>query len=331
MAMNSGWRLFTSSLKVRGSPTLLIKHETAISNGGRVLRLNVCITDLTYLWSETLERKELIRKACDTSIDPDQLDTLLEYLNKGLNFAPRTTLSLRSERGRSHLVLHLKSPLPEPLRPLEWDFDLRQASELDFTKEFILPLIGNLYRGRSAISDLEAIISNKDKAIERISNELQTRNVRITGLFDKRFYGDNVAEKHKKGILMNKIPGLRPFGAEKWQEDTREQILPKLKDQTKELFEYGLESRSISDLLSQEAWWEDLGNGVEVEEPSQISQPVIIHRGSTSAFEASLTYDTKDYADEYSHPRQLVMAREMVMINTETLRVALPRVKGHVL
>ena len=292
MAMNSGWRLFTSSLKVRGSPTLLVKHETAISSNGRVLRLKVCITDLTYLWTETLERKELIRKACDTSIDPEQLDTLLEYLSKGLNFAPRTTLSLKSERGRSHLVLHLKVPLPEPLRPLEWDFDLRQASELDFTREFVLPLIGNLYQGQNALLDLEAIIKSKDKAVERISNELEARNIGITGLFDKRFYGDNVAEKHKKGILMNKIPGLKPFDADKWQEERSEQVLPKLKDQTKHLFEPGLDARAIPNSLTQEAWWEDLGSGIEVEEPSQISQPVLMRRESTSGFQVSFSYST---------------------------------------
>ena len=284
----SEWRLLTSSLKVRGSPTLLIKHEIATEHDGKISHFKVCVTDLTYLWMEVLQRKQLVKKACDTSIDPtEQFDTLLKYLNMGLNFAPKASLGLKSERGRSHLVLHLRLPLPEPLRPLEWDFDLKQASELDFTKEFVVPLMGSLFEARNALPDLEAVIANKDRAIERVDIELKTQNKQITSLFDKRFYGENVAEKHRKGILMNKIPGLRPHDPEQFQTTRSEQSLPSLKDLNKHLFGEGLRCKTSNLLLSNEAWWEDLGSGIEVEEPSQISQPLALRKETTSGFEVS--------------------------------------------
>ena len=109
------WR--TLSISDESLPPLLIKAH--LHSEGYTIHL----TDLSRIWSETLTKREINKRALnnDCSIDPtdgpEQYNILLEKINGTLEQEDQTSLRFQPDQG---LKLELQAPLPHPLSPLNW-------------------------------------------------------------------------------------------------------------------------------------------------------------------------------------------------------------------
>ncbi|KAI9812971.1 MAG: hypothetical protein M1832_006450 [Thelocarpon impressellum] len=138
--MTSDWRALPLPQNGDARPSLIVKCRFTKSS------YVVHLTDLTRIWSESLDRREIIRRALneDTSIDPsedsEQLRILLQKIQGAINGDEGTTLHL-DERGPGEVRLNVQSPLPEPLKPLRWPIHLSTCSPEVLTNELLLPVL----------------------------------------------------------------------------------------------------------------------------------------------------------------------------------------------
>ena len=168
----SQWKLL--SLKAENfQPPVLLKWDFEPS------RYRVSLTDLTCLWAETLERKEIIKRALitNTSIDPSentsQLQLLLQNLQRALDRDDNTRLFRSPESGHEGLVLSTEISLPAPLRPLRWHFHLEIASREMFTSDLLLPCLTQQLFARAQVTSLAQQLKVKDNAITKLTEKIQ--------------------------------------------------------------------------------------------------------------------------------------------------------------
>lgn len=152
------------------------------------------ITDLVRVWSESLDRSQILSRATksSTTIDPaedaSQLSLLLEKLEVGLSGgSDLSELALSCVPRRSNadvadigdLKLRLAMDLPPPLPELEWTFMLRLGSQMDFTNVFVMPLVSLAGLQAAQIESLKTAIKDKDHAIDKMKDALEDNKVRV--------------------------------------------------------------------------------------------------------------------------------------------------------
>ena len=284
----TNWRLLTSALGSAGKPTLLIRFETHPAG------YEVHVTDLVYLWSETLGRKSIVRRALndDTNIDPsegpDQLNLLLRHIWYGVNGDPNTTLNVSSKAsGNEALELKMKSILPSPLNELSWTFHLRLGSQQDFSREVLMPIIGNLYAARNDACSLMSIIREKDDALTHIRNSLESAGRSLPELF--RGIIPKTSKDAPEEALLKKVPGLEPFDKDSWAETQASAPVKGLRERCEGAFREGQQELPKADdyIRNNEAWWDDLGSGVDIEptiQPSPPKPPPLQQQTSSAGF-----------------------------------------------
>ncbi|KAI9717871.1 MAG: hypothetical protein M1812_004398 [Candelaria pacifica] len=189
-------------------PILLVKCQFGSSD------YTIYLTDLTYVWSETLDRRQIIRRALndDTSIDPSedagQLKILLRKIEDALRGEQQTSLQLRYAGKGKALLLSAVAPLPAPLHPLIWTMHLEPSSQEAVTSELVVPsLIVQLTQG-SQISSLLGQIKEKDHVIGRLLDKLESSGVELSSVFPgtaglksgKKGSGREAAAKYVKGL-----------------------------------------------------------------------------------------------------------------------------------
>ena len=149
---------------------------------------SVHVTDLTQMWSESLDRRAIIRMALneDTSVDPsedsEQLRILLEKIHGALKGDAGTSLRL-DKPADGHLRLVVNSPLPEPLKPLQWSLCLSLASSKQFSAELVLPTLAGNVRQRAQIDSLLDRLAQKDHVIEKLIDKLDSSGVHAGMVF----------------------------------------------------------------------------------------------------------------------------------------------------
>jgi hypothetical protein len=251
---DSKWKLF-----FRGSantPPLLIKH--AFSNSD----YTIYITDLTYIWSESLPRKAIIKRALeiDTSIDPsedsDQLKLLLRTIQSVLDGEAETTYKLeRSENEKAKaLKLALFAKLPAPFQPLEWVIHLLPSPQSSLARELLYPNLQAVSRYRVETQYLVKLIKEKDHVITRLVDKLQASGIELSTVFPSAG-----PVKGSKGaireMLIRSVPGLAEF-----DETSRSQPSVYLNiTEDEELFKLGNAdepSSQIAAVFGVEEWWE---------------------------------------------------------------------------
>ena len=221
LAMISKWHLLSLPTTVTNVPPLLAKFEHALTG------YKIILTDLTNIWSESLDRQEILRRAFDqdTSIDPsedaDQFGVLLDRLRQGLG-NPRgpdgSILQLQYLGGRN-LILRISFPLPAPLRPLDWRFHLSPAEPIDLTTEFVMPLLQGLAVQARRTESLLACINEKDHVLSKLVDKLDSSGVDVGSIFLS-------AAGHKTGRKAvtweqagSVVKGLDAFDEQEWKHD----------------------------------------------------------------------------------------------------------------
>ncbi len=163
-------------------PTLLLKcsfHKTGYS---------IFVTDLARVWTEALNREQVIQRASQdkTSIDPSdddsQLAILLDKIKNAVEGREKSSLQLQVETDES-LVLIAAVTLPPPLSPLRWSIHLTLASQDVFREQVVVGCIETAYLHKRFVQELLQQINDKDHVISKLLDRIESSGTAIESIF----------------------------------------------------------------------------------------------------------------------------------------------------
>ena len=215
--MPYAWRPFLLAHSHDGIPPLLIKYHFGPSD------YQVWLTDLTYIWTESLDRRQILRKALDvdTSIDPSedsaQLRLFLSSIADALRQRPGTNVTFDQSNNINLLALNTSTPLPHPLRPLEWSIVLKLAPQYKFASEFVSPLLSQQLTAKVEKTSLLQQLREKDNVISKLIEKVQGDGVDLAKVFPGAVSSKSVAGHTAPGVLAKSIKGLQEFDHARWE------------------------------------------------------------------------------------------------------------------
>lgn len=259
--MANSWTKLPLSSNSELFPNLYVKIDL------KAAKSTVFLSDLTNIWSEILDHRQLLRRASDigTSIDPsedkEQLDVLLQKIIDALTGEEYTTVSISSGTWNDELVLETSTRLPSPFQPLHWHFKLAFIPPPYFTEQFLLPVLEDHARLLDDLKGLLQHLEEKDHALNRLLDKAESSGVSLNEVFPalrggKRATSRTAAESH--------VPGLAVFNRKKWRWQSEEGRM--ISDQSKvdgglleTLFNVSSrETKSASIEAVQGRWWTKL-------------------------------------------------------------------------
>ena len=181
------------------------------------------LTDLTHIWTESLDRKHIIRRAFDenASIDPsegpDQFRLLLHNIQGALEGRAGTSLKVLLPKAADSLTLNVTAKLPSPLDPLIWPIRLTRAPEDFFFDEFLLPCLTSSRKLRSEVVSLVNHIKEKDKVIARLTDKLEATGIDLCAVFPSAAPSKR-SKAATREVVINSVKGLREFDEKVWRE-----------------------------------------------------------------------------------------------------------------
>lgn len=211
--MTSPWRPIGS---LPQAPPLLVKYEFTNS------QYKVFLTDLTNVWTETLERREIIKKALnlDTSIDPSedsgQFRLLLRKLQDALEGQEGSHLSLSSGMRYDELVLHTVTKLPPPWEPLKWPFHLACAHADLLNTELLLPCLSQQFVANAQVESLLHILKEKEHVLNKLADKINSDGMDFANLFPGAL-GSRVGMKLSREQAGKFVKGLSEFDESEWR------------------------------------------------------------------------------------------------------------------
>ncbi|PYH84053.1 XLF-domain-containing protein [Aspergillus uvarum CBS 121591] len=218
--MPSKWQRLHVSFS--GSVPTLLCQFTFTGDG-----YGLYITDLTYIWSEHLDRKSILRRADEdgTTIDPseddDQFTVLLQKIEEALHHdssGHSAALSRGSEGANLHLLTTTK--LPAPLQPLRWRFCLSQDPHSAATDQLLLPLVKAEAVWQSREKVLIDQLMKKDWVLGKLFDKLEALGIDIGTIFP----GVSVHRPGQKDTMLSHtakyIKGVEPFDKDSWIRET---------------------------------------------------------------------------------------------------------------
>ena len=273
--MASTWRPLVFHRKPNGVPPLLVKFEFGSSD------YKVWITDLSYIWAECLDRRQIQRRALDveTSIDPTegfaQLRLFLDKIADALGQRPGTSVNLGESHDIKHLSLNTSTPLPHPLPPLEWSILLILAPQLTFASEFVAPLLNQQLTAKLEKTSLLQQIKEKDSVISKLIEKMQGDGVDLSKMFPGVVSSTSGTGHSASWHITKSIKGLRKFDQDQWESqvatDNRfsgnlDSLLPHIFDDGGKTAGEGLQIEDFGD------WWKKVGHRNLREEASPAFQ-----------------------------------------------------------
>ena len=252
--MEGQWQLLQLGHRSRRLPPLFIKYQFGLST------YTILLTDLTYIWKETLSRKQIIKRAfeLDTSIDPsegfDQMSLLIQHLRSALDGHAGTLRKLRSGQEERSLILELDITLPVPLLPLRWHLHLSPADPDIVRTELLLPCLATSSQRRSEVVSLCALLKEKDLVIARLIDKLQTSGLELTDVFPS-LVPTRTSKANAREVLMRSVKGLQLFEESSWREQLSSTIAENFDVRDHGLSYACLPLKSLSVPESYGAWW----------------------------------------------------------------------------
>ncbi|KAH8813090.1 XRCC4-like factor-domain-containing protein [Xylogone sp. PMI_703] len=236
----------------------------------------IYLTDLTHIWSESLDRKAIIERSREeaTSIDPsdsdDQLEIFLQKIKLGVDGGKDSALNFevldnshgkgKSRNGVPILRLYVTAKLPSPLKSLEWPIDLSPGSRVMFTSLVTYPL---LKAERAKMKEAESLlqrIKEKDRVIQKLVDSIESRGGDL-GLLFPHAIGRGERRVTRK-MIESRVKGMGLFDYDAWKEGIDgdgEVSAQKLLDDV-----FGLEKESRVEISEEtdlfeksEDWWKN--------------------------------------------------------------------------
>ncbi|KAJ5338106.1 hypothetical protein N7452_004834 [Penicillium brevicompactum] len=179
------------------------------------------VTDLTYIWSERLPKKQIIKRAeedvttIDPGEDPEQLNVLLEKIGEALqNGTDSVTLSSGTQA--DSLEVRTTTKLPAPLKPLKWNLILAKEEPCYLTSKMLLPLLREEANWEVRQRSLLQQIKQKDSVISKFLDKIETIGVDLGSVFPSAA-GSRAS---RKGVTRSEaarfVKGLEPFEEQSW-------------------------------------------------------------------------------------------------------------------
>lgn len=266
----SCWRVLDLSDEDRDGaiPPLLIKPQFGSST------YTVFISDLSNIWSETLDLGGVVQRASEvespievTKRDTSQLDILFENVQKSLQNSDKTTRAV-TRTDSDDVVLHTTINLPEPLDQLFWKFKLCKRPASALKDELILPLLVSSHIQHERITGLLSVITDKDRALTRLIDQYESSNLDLSLAFPS--IGNIKAGRRglKRDQAARHIPGLQTFDRSAWKTETAELVNTDVS--TLGLFQEALSEctpqipRKLKSEDEAKAWWKDLNTSMKV-------------------------------------------------------------------
>lgn len=285
--MSPTWKPLQIDQQYSSIPPLLIKSEFGASS------YKIWLTDLTYIWTESLNRRQIIQRALnvDTSIDPSedasQLRLLLQSIQDALVQRPGTAVDFVRSNDPKQLVMQTSTSLPGPLKPLEWRMTLNSAPQSTLTAEFTIPLLSQQSIAKAEKASLLQQLRYKDTVISKLIEKMQSDGVDFSRVFPASVPGR--LGTNPRQILAKSVKGLAEFDVQEWQSRMIKdyKTLEELRDLISNTFdadpiEATTESQ-ISDSPSYGDWWTNLKR--ESSQRTPLTSPVQISNAEQSGIE----------------------------------------------
>lgn len=261
--MVSYWKALKLLSSESQTPPLVVKSEFGTSY------YKIHLSDLTYIWTESLERRQIVKRALnlDTSIDPsengDQLQLLLQNIQKALDEVEGATLSLSKSGISQQLILHTTTPLPGALKPLVWPFHLMPAPQHLLTTELLQPCLSQQFFARAQVFSLKQLIKDKDHVINRLTDKMQSDGTDLSKIFPGASGLRSGAKSHFRESASKFVKGLGEFNDDEWRKCFRDktQLPTNLPQIFSQVFCSDLENfpeLDIKDIGG--SWWQNLRN-----------------------------------------------------------------------
>ncbi|CAF9934435.1 MAG: hypothetical protein ALECFALPRED_005946 [Alectoria fallacina] len=215
--MPSAWKPLHLQCEYNGIPPLLVKYEFGPSD------YKVWLTDLSYVWTESLDRRQIKRKALndESSIDPSedsaQMLLFLKSIEDALQQCPGTSVNLDESNDIKQLALHTSTPLPLPLQPLEWSIVLILAPQSIFASEFVSPLLSQQLTAKAEKASLLKQLKEKDSVISKLIEKMQGDGVDLGKVFPGAVSSKSGTGPNVRRALASSIKGLGEFDQDHWE------------------------------------------------------------------------------------------------------------------
>ena len=231
----------------------------------------VHLTDLSYIWSESLERCDIFQRSQDenTSIDPrdgDQLHILLDKIKLGIEGGRDTalTLAVNGNTDRPGITLSITVPLPGGLDPLEWPVHLTATSQSLLGNQLTIPLLEAQQMRMRELASLADIIREKDNVIQKLVDKLESQGMQLGQVFPQA--AGKAGRKVDRKRAEEKVKGLSHFDMEVWRQGLDKEESRDVGQLLEQVFRSGRFSYldikgAINVLKGPENWWEDVRGG----------------------------------------------------------------------
>lgn len=313
--MSCNWKQIRPTVRGANIPPLLIKYQFGSNN------YQVYLTDLTTIWSESLEQNEILQRAKEiissiTPSDHDQRVVLFRHIQQVLEQQQGTTLSLLRGDGENNLVLHLLDPLIEGLQPLRWSVRLDLQPQNVFTNQFLLPCLNQQLNMNAQVSSLLRHLQDKDRVIGKLTDKLRSEGLELGKLFPASI-PTRPGQQLDRELVGRTVPGLSAFSAREWQRQSIEEQqhpndVSRLISQT---FDKGLpvttNQLQIAESLK---WWEEIGRqSQEAGNRGKASFPCNIN----SLFSTEDDFQVSNFFC-FNHPRSLLTKSRLNLLQKDS-------------
>jgi len=189
------------------------------------LGYTIFLSDASRIWTESLDYAQILRRAkieeCSitpSEDDPNQLSILLEKLADVFHARHGATFTFDDLEAEKKISIIATSPLPKPLSPLTWFFNLAIGPANAMRKELVVPLLSLSYSQSERIDELLSELHEKDSAISRILDKFGSQNITLKSIFPTVPISRTSKKDITRNDLSQHVKGLRPFDDKRWQE-----------------------------------------------------------------------------------------------------------------
>ena len=217
MEMSSSWKLLNPKENQKTTTRFLVKYDFGPAS------YTVFLTDLTFLWTETLDRRQIVKRALnlETSIDPSedahQMQLLLRHVREALEGLDHTAVTVHGKGDADKLTLAASIALPSPLPPLEWPIHCIKASQAEFTTEFVLPCLHSCSLAKLQVKSLLQHMKDKEHVFGKLIDKIQSDGTDLGSIFPGAPRGKVGSRPNAREIAAKSVRGLAEFEESQWQ------------------------------------------------------------------------------------------------------------------
>ncbi|RDW76018.1 hypothetical protein BP5796_06839 [Coleophoma crateriformis] len=296
------WRpLFFPRSDENTVPTLLISTEFSSTS------YNILLTDLTYIWGESLSQSAIACRTRDegTVIELDDegedenLQPFLQRIKGATDGRDGTTLTLTVAIGDVQhaapaLSLRVTAEM-EGLGTLEWPIKLSCMPQHSLASELLLPVIQAQHTLKKEEASLLEMLREKDHVIQKLVDKLEAQGADLGQVFPGA--AGKSGRKSTRAWAEERIKGLAPFDAKTWRKDTSFGTAKDVNSLVVDVFEDNSSPNSPAvrgeNITFVKHWWSGNSNSFHV----SVKKAAVNNQASRSAVTRSWSPDEKENDD----------------------------------